>query len=178
LSCCLLILIVFTTVNSSHGKPQVTTYTADTYGNGHNEELSGKALEGRREQALVAAKFTFGPNWTFIGGHPDDVKKVIDETLRRLGLDCIDLCDQHGVDPNVPIEETVGAMSENYLLHQPQFLLRLHPRLLHTDMPSVKSAEFLGWHHADRIVFVRVDAAAKIRCKVRVHRKIAFYDCA
>lgn len=86
--------------------------TADTYGNGHNEELLGKALKGRREQAIVATKFSYGPNWEFIGGHPDYVKKAIDESLRRLGLDYIDLYYQHRVDPNVPIEETVGAMAD------------------------------------------------------------------
>ncbi|MEE4568078.1 aldo/keto reductase [Paenibacillus polymyxa] len=86
--------------------------TADAYGNGHNEELLGKALKGRRDQAIVATKFSYGPNWEFIGGHPDYVKKVIDESLRRLGLDHIDLYYQHTVDPNVPIEETVGAMAE------------------------------------------------------------------
>ena len=87
--------------------------TADTYGNGHNEELLGKALQGsKREKAIVATKFTFGPNWEFIGGHPDYVKKAIDESLRRLNLDYIDIYYQHRVDPNVPIEETVGAMAE------------------------------------------------------------------
>ena len=87
--------------------------TADAYGNGHNEELLGKALQGgKREQAIVATKFTFGPNWQFIGGHPDYVKKAIDESLRRLNLDYIDIYYQHRVDPNVPIEETVGAMAE------------------------------------------------------------------
>lgn len=87
--------------------------TADTYGNGHNEELLGKALQGgKREKAIVATKFTFGPNWQFIGGHPDYVKKAVDESLRRLNLDYIDIYYQHRVDPNVPIEETVGAMAE------------------------------------------------------------------
>ncbi|GLX67520.1 aldo/keto reductase [Paenibacillus glycanilyticus] len=86
--------------------------TADTYGNGHNEELLGKALKGKREQAVVATKFTFGPNWEFIGGHPDYVKKAIDESLRRTGLDYIDLYYQHRVDPKVPIEDTVGAMAD------------------------------------------------------------------
>lgn len=87
--------------------------TADTYGNGHNEQLLGQALQGsKREQAIVATKFTFGPNWEFIGGHPDYVKKAIDESLRRLNLDYIDIYYQHRVDPNVPIEETVGAMAE------------------------------------------------------------------
>ncbi|ACT01207.1 aldo/keto reductase [Paenibacillus sp. JDR-2] len=86
--------------------------TADAYGNGHNEELLGQALKGRRDQAVVATKFTFGPNWEFRGGHPDYVKQAIDESLKRLGLDYIDLYYQHRVDPNVPIEETVGAMAE------------------------------------------------------------------
>lgn len=87
--------------------------TADTYGNGHNEELLGKALKGRREQAIVATKFSFGPNWEFIGGHPDHVKKAIDESLMRLGLDYIDLYYQYRVDPNIPIEETVGALGSS-----------------------------------------------------------------
>lgn len=65
--------------------------TADTYGNGHNEELLGKALAGRREKAIVATKFGSGDNWEFLGGHPDYVKKAIDESLKRLGLDYIDL---------------------------------------------------------------------------------------
>lgn len=86
--------------------------SADTYGNGHNEELLGKTLAGRRDRAIVATKFTFGPNWEFIGGHPNYVKKAIDESLRRMELDYVDLYYQHRVDPNVPIEETVGAMSD------------------------------------------------------------------
>ncbi|SIS02551.1 Predicted oxidoreductase [Peribacillus simplex] len=86
--------------------------TADTYGNGHNEQLLGKALAGRRDQAIVATKFGFGPNWQFVGGHPDYVKKAVDESLMRLNLDYIDIYYQHRVDPNVPIEETVGAMAD------------------------------------------------------------------
>jgi len=86
--------------------------TADSYGNGHNEELLGKALAGRREQAIVASKFAFGHNFESINGHPDYVKKAIDASLKRLGINHIDLYYQHRVDPNVPIEETVGAMSD------------------------------------------------------------------
>lgn len=86
--------------------------TADTYGNGHNEQLLGKALAGKRDQAIVATKFGFGPNWQFVGGHPDYVKKAVDESLMRLNLDYIDIYYQHRVDPNVPIEETVGAMAD------------------------------------------------------------------
>ncbi|MDQ6421643.1 aldo/keto reductase [Paenibacillus sp. LHD-117] len=86
--------------------------TADVYGNGHNEELLGQALKGRRDQAIVATKFGFSPNFGPLSGHPDYVKKSIDESLRRLGMEYIDLYYQHRVDPNVPIEETVGAMSD------------------------------------------------------------------
>lgn len=86
--------------------------SADVYGNGHNEELLGKALKGRRDQAIVATKFSYGPDFQTINGHPDYVKKAVEESLRRLNMDYIDLYYQHRVDPNVPIEETVGAMSE------------------------------------------------------------------
>lgn len=86
--------------------------TADVYGNGHNEELLGQALKGRRDQAVVATKFALGPNFQGINGHPVYVKKSVEESLRRLGMDYIDLYYQHRVDPNVPIEETVGAMAE------------------------------------------------------------------
>lgn len=86
--------------------------SADVYGNGHNEELLGRALKGRRKQAIVATKFAFGPNFQGINFHPDYVKKAIEDSLRRLDLDYIDLYYQHRVDPNVPIEETVGAMAD------------------------------------------------------------------
>ncbi|MDG5472088.1 aldo/keto reductase [Jeotgalibacillus sp. ET6] len=86
--------------------------TADVYGNGHNEQLLGKALKGRREQAVIASKFGFSPNFEGIFGHPDYVKEAIDKSLKRLDVDYIDLYYQHRVDPNVPIEETVGAMAD------------------------------------------------------------------
>ncbi|WP_020614817.1 aldo/keto reductase [Paenibacillus daejeonensis] len=86
--------------------------TADVYGNGHNEELLGKALQGRREQAIIATKFSYTPNYEGISGHPDYVRKAIEDSLRRLNTDYIDLYYQHRVDPQVPIEETVGAMSD------------------------------------------------------------------
>ncbi|MFJ7755550.1 aldo/keto reductase [Peribacillus muralis] len=85
--------------------------TANIYGNGHNEELLGKALKGRRDQAILASKFGFLPDYT-VSGHPDYVKQSIDESLRRLTVDYIDLYYQHRVDPDVPIEETVGALSD------------------------------------------------------------------
>ncbi|XOJ01549.1 aldo/keto reductase [Paenibacillus polymyxa] len=86
--------------------------TADVYGNGHNEELLGRALKGRRDQAVVATKFAIGPNFQGVNGHPHYVRKAVEDSLQRLDLDYIDLYYQHRVDPNVPIEETVGAMAE------------------------------------------------------------------
>ncbi|MFD7507319.1 aldo/keto reductase [Streptomyces sp. NPDC059850] len=90
--------------------------TADFYGFGHNEELLGRALAGpRREQAVVATKFGFANRLgepTVIRGDAAYVRQACDASLRRLGLDHIDLYYQHRVDPDVPIEETVGAMAE------------------------------------------------------------------
>ncbi len=90
--------------------------TADMYGHGHNEELVGQALKGRREGVIVATKFGFvrNPQGTAIGvsGRPEYVRSACEASLRRLGLDVIDLYYQHRVDPQTPIEETVGAMAE------------------------------------------------------------------
>lgn len=86
--------------------------TADCYGNGHNEELLGKALKGCREQAFLASKFAVGPNFQGVNGRPDYVKAAIDRSLLRLGVDHIDLYYYHRIDPEVSIEETVGAMSD------------------------------------------------------------------
>ncbi len=89
--------------------------TADMYGSGHNEELLGEALRGRRDQAFVATKFGVvrGPGGSFDGidGRPEYVRKQAEGSLRRLGIDTIDLYYQHRVDPDTPIEETVGEMS-------------------------------------------------------------------
>jgi aryl-alcohol dehydrogenase-like predicted oxidoreductase len=86
--------------------------TADVYGNGDNEELLGKALKNRREQAIIATKFGIGPNFQGVNGNPVYVKESIDKSLKRLGVDYVDLYYYHRIDPNVPIEETVGAMSD------------------------------------------------------------------
>jgi Predicted oxidoreductases (related to aryl-alcohol dehydrogenases) len=86
--------------------------TADVYGNGHNEELLGKAIQGRREQAVIATKFSYTPNYESLSGHPDYVKRAVEDSLRRLKTDYIDLYYQHRVDPQIPIEETVGAMAD------------------------------------------------------------------
>src|SRR5581483_8573158 len=88
--------------------------TADVYGLGHNEELVGEALRGRRDDVVLATKFSIRREngEQRIDGSPDYVRSACDASLRRLGVDHIDLYYQHRVDPNVPIEETVGAMAE------------------------------------------------------------------
>ncbi|MEZ5457987.1 MAG: aldo/keto reductase [Steroidobacteraceae bacterium] len=90
--------------------------TAEVYGPWSNEEVLGRALRGRRDQAIIATKFGFRltPEGKVQGvnSHPDHVRKVIDESLARLGTDYIDLWYQHRLDRDVPIEETVGAMAE------------------------------------------------------------------
>jgi aryl-alcohol dehydrogenase-like predicted oxidoreductase len=90
--------------------------TADMYGVGANEELIGKAIRGKRDKVVIATKFgnVRSANGEYLGinGRPDYVRKCCDESLKRLGVDVIDLYYQHRVDPNTPIEETVGAMAE------------------------------------------------------------------
>ena len=89
--------------------------TADMYGIGHNEELVGKALKGKRDKVVLATKFGIlrNPDGSRgVSGKPEYVKKACEASLKRLGVDVIDLYYQHRVDSNVPIEETVGAMAE------------------------------------------------------------------
>lgn len=89
--------------------------TADFYGAGHNEELIGKAVAGRRDEVVLATKFGFANRLgepTLIRGDAAYVRQACEASLRRLGVDHIDLYYQHRVDPQVPIEETVGAMAE------------------------------------------------------------------
>jgi aryl-alcohol dehydrogenase-like predicted oxidoreductase len=90
--------------------------TADMYGVGHNEELLGRAIKGKRDGLVIATKFgnVRGPNGERLGisGKPDYVKAACDASLKRLGIDVIDLYYQHRVDPETPIEDTVGAMAD------------------------------------------------------------------
>ena len=90
--------------------------TADMYGVGANERLLSSVLRERRSEIVLATKFGFmrGPNGERLGvnGRPDYVRSACDASLKRLGVEQIDLYYQHRVDPNVPIEETVGAMAE------------------------------------------------------------------
>ncbi|HLN42753.1 MAG TPA: aldo/keto reductase [Acidimicrobiales bacterium] len=90
--------------------------TADMYGPFTNEELVGRAVSGRRDEVVLATKFgnERAPDGTRIGinGRPEYVRSACDASLRRLGVDHIDLYYQHRVDPDTPIEDTVGAMAE------------------------------------------------------------------
>jgi aryl-alcohol dehydrogenase-like predicted oxidoreductase len=90
--------------------------TADIYGMGRNEVLVGKAIRGRRGQVVLATKFANvrGPKGEFLGvrGDPQYVRECCDASLKRLGVEVIDLYYQHRVDPKTPIEDTVGAMAE------------------------------------------------------------------
>lgn len=100
--------------------------TADAYGNGHNESLVGRAVAGRRGEAVIATKFgiVFDANesgnelptgWGFslrINGRPEYARRALDNSLRRLAVDVIDLWYLHYPDPATPIEETVGAMAD------------------------------------------------------------------
>ncbi|PFN77621.1 aldo/keto reductase [Bacillus sp. AFS076308] len=90
--------------------------TADMYGVGKNEELVGQAIRNLRDQVVIATKFgnVRGSNGEFLGinGRPEYVKQACEASLRRLGVDYIDLYYQHRVDPKTPIEETVGAMAD------------------------------------------------------------------
>lgn len=90
--------------------------TAEVYGPYINEELLGKALQGKRDKVVIATKFGFdltaADRLAALNSRPEHVIKTADECLQRLGTDYIDLYYQHRVDPNVPIEDTVGAMAQ------------------------------------------------------------------
>jgi aryl-alcohol dehydrogenase-like predicted oxidoreductase len=88
--------------------------TAEIYGPYTNEQLVGRAIRGRREGVVIATKFGFriANGNRGVDGTPANAKRVASESLRRLGIDVIDLYYQHRLDPSVPIEETVGAMKE------------------------------------------------------------------
>lgn len=91
--------------------------TADIYGYGDNEILVGKAIRDRRDKVFLATKFAIvrdraNPNARGVSGKPEYVRSACEASLKRLGVDTIDLYYQHRVDPNTPIEETVGAMAQ------------------------------------------------------------------
>jgi aryl-alcohol dehydrogenase-like predicted oxidoreductase len=89
--------------------------TSDVYGDGHNEELVGEAIRGRRDEVQLATKFSLSRDADgrmTVDGRPENVRACAEASLRRLGVDVIDLYYQHRVDRTVPIEDTVGAMAE------------------------------------------------------------------
>ncbi|UXL37281.1 aldo/keto reductase [Pseudomonas fragi] len=91
--------------------------TADIYGPHTNEELIGQAIRGKRDQVFVASKFGIvrdpaNPAFRAVSGRPEYIRQSIEGSLKRLGVETIDLYYQHRMDPNVPIEETVGAMAD------------------------------------------------------------------
>src|SRR6202041_4141225 len=99
--------------------------TADVYGVGHNEELVGKALKKYRDRVIIATKFAnqvLPGGKRAICGRPEYVRSACDASLKRLGIDHIDLDYQHRVDKKVPIEETVGAMAELVRLGKVRYL--------------------------------------------------------
>ena len=100
--------------------------TADMYGVGRNETLVGQAIKGLRHQVFLATKFgnVRAPNGDYLGvnGRPEYVRQACDASLLRLGVDVIDLYYQHRVDPNTPIEETVGAMADLVTAGKVRFL--------------------------------------------------------
>jgi len=102
-----------------HALDQGLTFldTADMYGPFTNEQLVGRAIRGRRDEAFVATKFGFirdpnNPTARTLNGRPEYAKQACDASLKRLGIERIDLYYLHRVDPNVPVEETVGAMGD------------------------------------------------------------------
>src|SRR5215207_7144650 len=92
--------------------------TAETYGPYTNEQLLGRALAGRRDDVVLATKFGVrreqgaDPNQRVVDGSPENVRRSIEGSLTRLGTDHVDLYYQHRIDPNVPIEESIGAVAE------------------------------------------------------------------
>src|SRR6185295_12631278 len=91
--------------------------TAESYGKGANETLVGRAIRGRRDEVVLATKFGLVPNpaggtSTEVDGRPERVRPCCEASLRRLGVDVIDLYYLHRIDPATPVEDTVGAMAE------------------------------------------------------------------
>ncbi len=129
--------------------------TADIYGPFTNEVLVGKALKGKRDQVMLATKFGIlrseDPTARGVCGRPDYVHQACDASLKRLGVDHIDLYYQHRVDPQVPIEETVGAMGQLVQAGKVRFLglseaAPATVRRAHTEHPiSAVQTEYSLW---------------------------------
>lgn len=139
--------------------------TADMYGVGRNEELVGRAIRGRRAEVVLATKFgnVRGSQGEFLGvnGRPEYVHQACEASLRRLGVDCIDLYYQHRVDPETPIEETVGAMADLVQEGKVRFLglSEAHPNTLrraHATHPiAALQTEYSLWSRDPEIEILK-----------------------
>jgi aryl-alcohol dehydrogenase-like predicted oxidoreductase len=102
-------------IRAAHERGVTFFDTAEVYGPFTNEEIVGEALAPVRDQVVIATKFGFnivGGRQSGLNSRPEHIREVCDASLRRLGVDVIDLFYQHRVDPNVPIEEVAGAVGE------------------------------------------------------------------
>ena len=132
--------------------------SSDMYGWGHNETLLGQALRGRRDRVVLATKFgnMRKPDGTpGVDGRPEYVPQACDASLKRLGVDVIDLYYQHRVDPKVPIEETVGAMSRLVEAGKVRFL-----GLCEAAPPTIRRA-----HTVHRIAAVQMEYSLLYRAE-------------
>src|SRR5438094_3240194 len=139
--------------------------TAEVYGPFTNEELVGEALAPVRRQVVIATKFGFEPNpddggkWTALNSRPEHIRQVADASLKRLQVETIDLCYQHRVDPEVPIEDVAGAVKDliqkgkvkHFGLSEPgaQTIRRAH-RV--QPVTAVQSEYSLWWRHPEQEV--------------------------
>jgi aryl-alcohol dehydrogenase-like predicted oxidoreductase len=125
--------------------------TADMYGPFTNERLVGEAIRGRRDEVVIATKFgnVRGEDGSYLGvnGRPEYVRRACDASLQRLGLDVIDLYYQHRVDPDVPIEETVGAMAD----------LRRAGKIRHLGLSEAASATVRRAHREQPITALQTE---------------------
>jgi len=133
--------------------------TADMYGSGHNEELVGEAIKGRRSDAFLATKFGVvrgeGGSFEGINGRPEYVRQQAEGSLKRLGVDVIDLYYQHRVDPNTPIEDTVGEMArlveEGKVRLQPLGVAARLGEEIATDSPDIRPGMTLAVDGNERL---------------------------
>ena len=135
--------------------------TADIYGGGHNEHIVGKAIKSRRDEVVLATKFSLSraeDGTMAINGHPDHVRKCIDASLERLGVDHIDLYYQHRVDSTVPIEDTVGAMAEQVAAGKVR-----HLGLSEASADSLRRAVDGASDHRASVRMVAVDSRSRGR---------------
>ena len=110
--------------------------TADIYGKTLSEEFLGRAIKGRRDQVIIATKFGYQLDKEGPDASPDYIRKACDDSLRRLGIDCIDLYQQHLPDPKVPIEDTLGTLNELVLSGKVKEI-----GCSNFDVPMLKDAE-------------------------------------